>query len=422
MLKTRFKDKNHKSLFLAIISCAICLIITIALHSSFTYIIYTNSLRYEEKNLKDMVDNVCIIIDTTRETLAHSKNKNGEDYTEEEIKQEITSILRKQAYSFSYDINSYLWINEVHNYNGGENYAIRLIHTNLKDTEGSSLSTFTSDAVGNFPYLDELNLMKERGEGFYSYYFKNLNDDNITKKITYAKLYKDYNWIICVGIPYESIINNTFVDSSILKHIIVFGYFFSIVGLFILGLYAFKVYKYDKSVFKLETSSLQEQVNIDTLTKAYSRKYGTDLLEERLLLCKENGNSSIVAMFDIDKFKYVNDTFGHENGDAVLIEIVNIIKKHIREEDKLIRWGGDEFIIVFNNLKRTKINFVIDKLVKRVNNKEFTFSNQTYHASISVGVSNIIQNDKTIENVLNRADIALYEAKKTRNTFSTNLI
>ena len=64
MLKTRFKDKNHKSLFLAIISCAICLIITIALHSSFTYIIYTNSLRYEEKNLKDMVDNVYIIIDT----------------------------------------------------------------------------------------------------------------------------------------------------------------------------------------------------------------------------------------------------------------------------------------------------------------------------------------------------------------------
>jgi diguanylate cyclase (GGDEF)-like protein len=417
-----FKDKNHKSLFLAIISCAVCLLITITLHFSFTYIIYTNSLKYEQKNLKDMVDNVCIVIDTTRDTLKHSKKENGENYTEEEIKQEITSMLRKQFYSFSYDINSYLWINEVHNYNGGKNYAIRLIHTNLKDTEGYPLSTFTFDAGGNLPYLEELNLIKEKGSGFYSYYFKNLNDDNITKKITYARLYKDYNWIICVGIPYKSIICNTLVDSSILKYIIIFGYLSSITGLFILGTYAFKVYKYDKLVLKLKTNSLQEQVNIDTLTKAYSRKYGTDLLEERLLLCKETGNSSIVAMFDIDKFKYVNDTFGHENGDVILIEIVNIIKEHIREEDKLIRWGGDEFIIVFKNLKKTKVNSAIDKLVKYVNKKEFVFSNQSYHASISIGVSNIISTDKTIENVLNRADIALYKAKKKRNTFSINLV
>ena len=99
-----------------------------------------------------MVDNVCIIIDTTRKELSTTRNEYGEPYTDEEIKQKITNILHEQFYTFSYENNSYLWINEVHNYNGGENYGIRLIHPNLKDTEGYPLSTFTLDAKGNSPY------------------------------------------------------------------------------------------------------------------------------------------------------------------------------------------------------------------------------------------------------------------------------
>ena len=134
--------KKYKIL-LAIFCCIFCLIFTIVLHISFTYIIYNNSLKFEMQDLNNKVNNICIVIDTTRNMLSHSKKENGDNYTEEEIKQEITSILRKQFYTFSYETNSYFWINEVINYNGGDNYAIRLIHPNLKDTEGFYLSIFT---------------------------------------------------------------------------------------------------------------------------------------------------------------------------------------------------------------------------------------------------------------------------------------
>lgn len=408
--------KKYKIL-LAIFCCIFCLIFTIVLHISFTYIIYNNSLKSEMQDLNNKVNNICIVIDTTRNMLSHSKKENGDNYTEEEIKQEVTSILRKQFYTFSYETNSYFWINEVINYNGGDNYAIRLIHPNLKDTEGFYLSTYTQDAEGNFPYLDELNIMKSQGEGFYSYYFKNFNNNEITKKITYAKLYRDYNWIICIGTPYQTIVDNSTFSYTKFKYCITIGYVLSFISLSLLILYFFHLYKKEKLLLKNKNNSLQSQVDFDTLTMAYSRRYGIKLLKNLL----DNKTNSIIVMFDLDKFKYVNDTFGHKCGDIVLIEITKTIIKNIRKEDKLIRWGGDEFIIIFFNLNESNINSIMEKLNKEVNELQFNFS-KPYNPSISIGVSNFSDSDKSIEDVLHRADTALYKAKKKRNTFECHLV
>jgi signal transduction histidine kinase/DNA-binding response OmpR family regulator len=95
-----------------------------------------------------------------------------------------------------------MWINEVVKWEGGEDFAIRYVNQNLIEDEGSLLDTSYTDIAGDFPYLKQLEGVKENNELFYSYYFKNYNDDyKVGLKHSYVKLYKDYNWIIGCGIP-----------------------------------------------------------------------------------------------------------------------------------------------------------------------------------------------------------------------------
>jgi signal transduction histidine kinase len=100
----------------------------------------------------------------------------------------------------------------VINYNGGDNYAIRRVHPNLKDTEGMYLSTNMTDIEGNQPYLTELEGVKQDGELFFNYFFKKNNTDVVSEKITYAKLYPEYDWIIAMGVHLDDV--KAIVDQS----------------------------------------------------------------------------------------------------------------------------------------------------------------------------------------------------------------
>lgn len=116
--------------------------------------------------------------------------------------------------------NRYMWINEVVNWDGGADFAIRFVNQNLMDEEGSFLDTNKSDMVGEFPYLEQLEGIKEDNELFYSYYFKNYDDKNtIGLKHSYVKLYKDFNWIIGCGIPdadlFRELNSHTFIHDNL---------------------------------------------------------------------------------------------------------------------------------------------------------------------------------------------------------------
>ena len=95
----------------------------------------------------------------------------SKNYIDETVKEEIAEIIRNRKYSNE----SYIWVNEVLNYEGGENYDIRRVHPNLRNTEGTYLSTDMEDIKGNLPYLEELEGVKKDGEIFFTYYFKKLN-------------------------------------------------------------------------------------------------------------------------------------------------------------------------------------------------------------------------------------------------------
>lgn len=101
--------------------------------------------------------------------------------------------------------DGYVWVNRIIDYQGGERYAIRQIHPNLPHTEGEYLSTKATDIKGNTPYLTELEGVRTKGEIFFDYYFKKMDSEKIAHKLTYAKLYKPWNWVVATGVYLDDV-------------------------------------------------------------------------------------------------------------------------------------------------------------------------------------------------------------------------
>ena len=168
---------------------------------------------------------------------------------------------------------------------------------------------------------------------------------------------------------------------------------------------------------ELYLQELQEELKLlastDPMTKLYNRRHFTQISESLLELAKRNETQSAVIMLDIDKFKTINDTYGHKIGDKVIISLASSFQEKRRKSDIVCRWGGEEFVILLPN---TDIDGALISAEKfRKNCEELIIDvkeNQQIKFTISVGVSMIdITNDKNIEASIHRADIALYEAK-----------
>ena len=117
------------------------------------------------------------------------------------VKNEMHTYLHAQIY----EGNQYVWVNEVLNMEGGENYAVRTIHPNLVDSEGEYLSTDMQDVKGNYPYQSELEGIRETGSIFHSYYFKNKTNNEVMEKYSYAQYYEPFHWIIATGETLEEV-------------------------------------------------------------------------------------------------------------------------------------------------------------------------------------------------------------------------
>lgn len=336
--------------------------------------------------------------------ILHVDQDNIYDMTKDNIYTEI--------YNMKYDKNQYVWVNQIVNYDGGDNYAIRLIHPNLPETEGDFLSTYSEDVVGNLPYLNELNGIMENGEIFHQYYFRNLQNDNITEKISYARLYEKYDWIIATGIPLEDLDEYTSnIDKQSLSFIVqdtILIFVIFIIGF--LGLLYLFLRKEKKYLLSLE-SIIKEEIEIDTLTGACTRKFANDYFTKLFKDFTKTGISSVVFVLDIDDFKKVNDTYGHLTGDIVLREIAQTILSIIRTDDCFIRWGGEEFILIIQDMTKADAENIANKLVKKISEIEYSSNDIQFHTTISIGGSMFLESDIKYEEAIARADVALYNVK-----------
>lgn len=333
----------------------------------------------------------------------------SKSYIDEMVKNEIGDDIRNRKYSN----DSYIWVNEVINYDGGENYAIRRIHPNLRDTEGSYLSTETQDIKGNFPYLEELEGVKKDGDLFSTYYFKKLGSSDISEKLTYAKLYRDFDWIIAMGDHLDDIQiytekTNDEINSLSSEAIIrVLSYIFValIIGFAIL-------YFVERNYLSSSTRLLEKEINLDTLTKASSRRSGETNLNAFFKRYRKKGENPAIMMFDIDNFKSINDKYGHVVGDNVLRETIKVVNYNIRSSDQVIRWGGDEFVGILPGLRREYIMEFGNKILEGISSIDIPIDTETIKVTISIGFSYFNEGDKDYSEVLKRADKAMYKSKK----------
>lgn len=161
-----------------------------------------------------------------------------------------------------------------------------------------------------------------------------------------------------------------------------------------------------KNIF-LNEEQLKALANTDLLTGLYNRKKLDEVVANEILRCERFGHSFGFIMMDIDHFKNVNDKFGHHTGDIFLKGITEIFKQNMRSTDVLIRWGGEEFVII---CLETDINGVL-MLVENIRQKvqEHVFD-KVGSKTISMGVCMYEKGDSTLS-LIKKSDEALYRAK-----------
>ena len=146
----------------------------------------------------------------------------------------------------------------------------------------------------------------------------------------------------------------------------------------------------------------------DALTDVYNR-YGFYQKQQELFKTKDNNVA--LAILDLDAFKTINDTYGHENGDIVLQTLVYTIQKVLNGEEILCRWGGDEFVILFSD--SSKALDICNNVLAEVRKCRFTFSSNTIGITVSLGLVLGENGDKIdITEMAKQADANLYVAKE----------
>lgn len=173
----------------------------------------------------------------------------------------------------------------------------------------------------------------------------------------------------------------------------------------------------DVSERKLLEDELKWQANHDPLTKLLNRKYMEDCLENEVQRLKRSYEVSALLYLDLDRFKYINDTIGHNAGDQLLIEVGQQLQNRLRQSDLLGRLGGDEFGILLRNVDYENVHQVAENFRSTLADYEFIRDGRSYMVHASIGVALIDSHSSSPGEVLANADIACHIAKgKGRNS------
>ncbi len=171
----------------------------------------------------------------------------------------------------------------------------------------------------------------------------------------------------------------------------------------------------------LETQKRYEHyAMVDTLTGLHNRRWMDDMFDREMRRCVMDNEPLCMVMVDIDHFKHFNDQYGHPVGDEVLFIIATTLRKKLRPSDMLVRYGGEEFALLFSNTTVSETLTISERLRKAIAELSIgKFKSQTLPGvTISIGIAQF-QSGDTLETLLENADVALYRAKNSgRNCVS----
>jgi len=156
----------------------------------------------------------------------------------------------------------------------------------------------------------------------------------------------------------------------------------------------------------------------DPLTKLANRLLFNDRLEHSMVRAKRLISRIAILFIDMDRFKHINDSLGHDVGDRVLCTVAERLQSQVREADTLARLGGDEFVIILEQLKKTEdLDRFVKKLLKDLE-QPILIAEQKLHVTASIGISIYPENGVNADSLMSAADIAMYQAKENgTNTY-----
>ena len=166
-----------------------------------------------------------------------------------------------------------------------------------------------------------------------------------------------------------------------------------------------------KSV-RQQIRELRNITNIDPLTKIGNRQFLGGRLRAILAEYKGQDGGAAVLFMDIDKFKRVNDTYGHDIGDKVLCMVAATLKNSLRNTDAVGRWGGEEFLAILDDVNSLEsLNFICEKLRKLVSFSSLDYLNEKINITVSIGAT-FLKSSDTPESLVSRADRLMYQSKQ----------
>lgn len=157
--------------------------------------------------------------------------------------------------------------------------------------------------------------------------------------------------------------------------------------------------------------ALREASHRDPLTGLYNRRMVMERLREETAMVVAGGSPYAIAMIDVDHFKRVNDQFGHEVGDRVLVEMAQALASRLQGDELCARWGGEEFMLILPNTGIERARQVVENLQVHVRQVPLVIAEQQLWLTVSVGVA-LYQPGENFSAAIDRADRALYRAKQ----------
>ena len=182
-----------------------------------------------------------------------------------------------------------------------------------------------------------------------------------------------------------------------------------------IGVQDYELFTSARKSLQLEAASLKRELedllsHVDPLTGVNSRNLLLSVLRELHALVKREVMPCSVVMMDLDHFKNVNDTYGHQAGDRVLIACARYVMQHLRPYDKVFRYGGEEFVITLQNATPEVALGAVNNLREGLANMPVHYNDMLIGVTASFGVAPLTP-DHTVEQTLDHADQALYEVK-----------
>lgn len=161
---------------------------------------------------------------------------------------------------------------------------------------------------------------------------------------------------------------------------------------------------------KIEGKKLTEMAHNDLLTGLYNRNYLEYLVDYEFHKARQDQSDLTVMMIDIDKFKHINDHFGHRQGDDVLRQVAGVISHHIRKTDIAGRYGGDEFLILLPNTSLEEAQMIAHRILTTL--PEVALTEPFSAVSVSIGIAKK-SDERVFLDVIGKADMAMYQAKNS---------